>query len=246
MRDFDDQEFYIGENPIKPTSLRIEISSNNLTENPQMLKRQLFKPTITAEDKSIILQHCLRLKAENIRLYKFEAVKLFFKDKYFEEYKNFEKYDDWKKCPITGKMVFRWETKFNHARSEEKIKFDEEKNQFLLNPPAAFQISSVHKNEIILEGIKLEGTTKQPRLAVIKWFIGKYQPDYFEIYKKFGGWHKCFLTPKRVEHWIRRFKEKAVLPKKVRRTERKFSDNIINKGKKLALMILNFQGVIFE
>ena len=92
----------------------------------------------------------------------------------------------------------------------------------------------------------MEGTTKQPRLAVIKWFIEKYRPDYFEIYNKFGGWHKCFLKPDKVGGWIKRFKAKAVLPQKVRRIERKFSDNIINKGKKLALMILNFQGVIFE
>ena len=183
-----------------------------------MLKRQLFKPTITAEDKSIILQHCLRLKAENIRLYKFEAVKLFFKERYFEEYKKFEKYKDWKKCPISRKIVYKWETKFNHAKSEEKIKFDEEKHQFLLNPPAAFKISSVEKNEIILEGIKLEGTTKQPRSAVIKWFIEKYRPDYLEIYKKFDGWHKCFLIPDRVGLWIKRFKAKAIRPKPVRKS----------------------------
>ena len=47
--------------------------------------------------------------------------------------------------------------------SEEKIKFDEEKKQFLLNPSAAFQISREQKSEIIIEEIKLEGTTK-PKL----------------------------------------------------------------------------------
>jgi hypothetical protein len=150
---------------LSPASLRIEISSNNLSESPQNLRREQFKPIITAEVKSSILQHCFRLKAENVRYYKSEAVKLFYKENYSEEYKNFEKYDDWKKCPITGKMVYRWEKNFNHARSEQKIKFDEEKNQFLLNPPAAFQISNEQQNEIILEGIKLEGTSKQPRLG---------------------------------------------------------------------------------
>ena len=157
---------------LRPASLRIEISSNNLSESPQSLRREQFKPTITADDKSSILQHCLRLKAENVRFYKLEAVKLFYKERYFEDYKNFEKYEDWKKCPITRHMVFEWEKKYNYDHSEEKVKFDEEKSQFMVNPPAAFQISSEQKNEIILEGIKLEGTCKQPRLAVIKWFIG--------------------------------------------------------------------------
>ena len=157
---------------LRPASLRIEISSDNLPESPQNLRREQFKPTVTAEDKSTILQHCLRLKAENVRFYKLEAVKLFYKEKYLEEYKNFEKYDDWKKCPITRHTVYKWEKNLNYAHSEDKIKFDEEKTQFLLNPPAAFQISSEQKTEIILEGIKLEGTCKQPRLAVVKWFIG--------------------------------------------------------------------------
>ena len=94
---------------LRPASLRIEISSDNLPESPQNLRREQFKPTVTAEDKSTILQHCLRLKAENVRFYKFEAVKLFYKEKYLEEYKNFEKYDDWKKCPITRHMVYKWE-----------------------------------------------------------------------------------------------------------------------------------------
>ena len=130
---------------LRPASLRIEISSNNLSESPKSLRREQFKPTITAEVKSSILQHCFRLKAENVRCYKLEAVKLFYKENYFEEFKNFEKYDDWKKCPITGKMVLKWETKFNYDQSEEKNKFDEEKSQFLLNPPAAFEISSKQK-----------------------------------------------------------------------------------------------------
>ena len=53
---------------LRPASLRIEISSNNLSESPQSLRREQFKPTITADDKSTILQHCLRLKAENVRI----------------------------------------------------------------------------------------------------------------------------------------------------------------------------------
>ena len=94
---------------LSPASLRIEISSSYLAESPQNLRAQIFKPIITAEDKSTILQNCLRLKAENVRFYKLEAVKLFYKEKYLEEYKNFEKYDDWKKCPITRHMVYKWE-----------------------------------------------------------------------------------------------------------------------------------------
>ena len=125
------------------------------------MRVEQFKPTITAEVKSSILQHCFRLKAENVRCYKLEAVKLFYKENYFEEFKNFEKFDDWKKCPITAKMVLKWETKFNYDQSEAKNKFDEEKSQFLLNPPAAFEISSEQKNEVIVEGIKLEGSNAQ-------------------------------------------------------------------------------------
>ena len=53
---------------LRPASLRIEISSNNLSESPQSLRREQFKPTITADDKSTILQHCSRLKAENVRI----------------------------------------------------------------------------------------------------------------------------------------------------------------------------------
>ena len=71
---------------LSPASLRIEISSSNLPENPQNFRAQPFKPIITAEDKSSILQNCLRLKAENVRFYKLEAVKLFYKNKYFDEY----------------------------------------------------------------------------------------------------------------------------------------------------------------
>ena len=145
---------------LSPASLRIEIASDNSAESNQNLRPQVFKPILTAADKSNILQNCLRLKAENVRFYKLEAVKLFYKTKYFEEYKKFEKYEDWKKCQITRIMVFTWDKKFNHAQSEEKIKFDEEKNQFLLNPPEAVQISREQKHEIIIEGIKLEGTTK--------------------------------------------------------------------------------------
>jgi hypothetical protein len=61
----------------------------------------------------------------------------------------------------------------------------------------------------------------------------KYRPDYFEIYEKFQGWHKCSLRPHKVGQWIKSFKAKSVLPKPVRRTERKFGDDIINKGKNI-------------
>ena len=102
---------------LSPASIRIEISSNNVAESPQNLRREQFKPIITAEVKSTILQDCLRLKAQNVRRYKLEAVKLFYKNNYFEEFKNFEKYEDWNKCPITRNMVYRWEKKFNHSQS---------------------------------------------------------------------------------------------------------------------------------
>ena len=180
---------------LNPASIRIEIADDGQNE-PAISNIVASKIVYSKADKIAIVEVSLRLEDLNKPAHVTEAIKWFFKERYFEEYKLCKKYDDWrKKCPLKSSVVCKWQRKYLFQRSAENFRYNDEKVEFIDNSPSSFKIPAEDKKKMIIKCIELENFSKRPRLDTIKWYFKEHKLEYYEKYEKFDGWLKCFLEP---------------------------------------------------
>ena len=140
------------------------------------------------------------------------AIKSFIKQKYPEEYRLHQFYNDWNRCYLTRQKVSYWTQKYSLVSKSER-----KKNAKLVGGKTTLSIINLtlwKKTKIVAKAVELKkiGVTKFC-LGAIKWYLRLYHPDHFNHYRKFDNFEICSITRHQVRQWLRSAKKSALPPK---------------------------------
>jgi hypothetical protein len=146
-----------------------------------------FKIKLTRDDVQDINLMIVQLRSDKKKRFKQEAIKLFVKKKYPEEYRLHELHSDWDRCSLTRSKLYYWINK--HKISNE---FEAQKQKRKESIISKINLTRLEKIQIILKSIELKklGIYKFNYMA-IKWFLKLYYPKQYRLHLKFNDFEKC-------------------------------------------------------
>ena len=146
-----------------------------------------FKIKLTRDDVQDINLMIVQLRSDKKKEFKQEAIKLFVKKKYPEEYRLHELHSDWDRCSLTRSKLYYWINK--HKISNE---FEAQKQKRKESIISKINLTRLEKIQIILKSIELKklGIYKFNYMA-IKWFLKLYYPKQYRLHVKFNDFERC-------------------------------------------------------